>query len=39
MKREVIQEEREGKAPKGQKLFGPVKLYPKHDVTLFAQGN
>tara|TARA_X000000368_G_C23030658_1_gene712384 strand:+ start:1913 stop:2125 length:213 start_codon:yes stop_codon:yes gene_type:complete len=31
--------EREGKAPQGQKIFGRVKLYPKHEVTLFAQGN
>ena len=31
--------EREGKAPKGQKLFGRVKLYTKHEVTLFAQGD
>ena len=31
--------ENAGKAPKGQKLFGRVKLYPKHEVILFAQGN
>ena len=30
--------EREGGAPKGQKLFGRVKLYPRHEVILFAQG-
>ena len=30
--------EREGGAPRGQKLFGRVKLYPRHEVILFAQG-
>ena len=30
--------ENAGKAPKWQKLFGRVKLYPKHEVILFAQG-
>ena len=30
--------ENAGKAPKGQKLFGRVKLYPRHEVILFAQG-
>lgn len=31
--------EREGRAPKGQKLFGRVKYYPKSEIILFAQGN
>ena len=30
--------ENAGKAPKGQKIFGRVKLYPRHEVILFAQG-
>ena len=31
--------EKEGKAPKGQKIFGRMKMYPKHEVIAFAQGN
>ena len=30
--------ENAGEAPKGQKIFGRVKLYPRHEVILFAQG-
>ena len=28
--------ENAGKAPKGHKLFGRVKLYPRHEVILFT---
>ena len=30
--------EKEGKAPKGRKIFGKKKLYPISEIILFAQG-